>query len=236
MAHEESVNFSRDEVRETVIPTYMGLISQFDHHVGRVIAHLEKRGLADNTIIVVTSDHGDYLGDHWLGEKDLFHEEIVRIPLIIVDPRARGRRDARRTASRSSSKSIDLAPTFLDWAGGEPAAASARRALAATADRGRDAARLARRRLLRQRLCAAPRAPHARSAARPGARLHGAHRALEVRVVRGFPAAAVRSRIRSARAERSRPRAGLRRPSAPKWSSGCSPGSGARRTRVTISR
>lgn len=120
MAHEESVNFARDEVRATVIPTYMGLISQFDHHVGRVIAHLDKRGLADDTIVVVTSDHGDYLGDHWLGEKDLFHEEVVRIPLIVVDPR----RDADRTRGSQVDalvEAIDLAPTFLDWAGGEGA-------------------------------------------------------------------------------------------------------------------
>ncbi|BAT57712.1 arylsulfatase [Variibacter gotjawalensis] len=118
MAHDESVNFSRDEVRELVIPAYMGLISQFDHHVGRLVAHLEKRGIADNTIIVVTSDHGDYLGDHWLGEKDLFHEEIVRIPMIVVDPRPSA------NATRGSKvdalvEAIDLAPTFLDWAGGE---------------------------------------------------------------------------------------------------------------------
>ncbi len=41
----------------------------------------------DDTMIVVTSDHGDYLGDHWLGEKDLFHEPSVKVPLIVYDPR-----------------------------------------------------------------------------------------------------------------------------------------------------
>lgn len=120
MAHEESVNFSRQEVRETVIPTYMGLISQFDHHVGRLVAHLERTGEIEHTIIVVTSDHGDYLGDHWLGEKDLFHEEIVRVPLIVVDPRP----TANATRGSTSSmlvEAIDLAPTFLEWAGGKPA-------------------------------------------------------------------------------------------------------------------
>jgi arylsulfatase A-like enzyme len=106
-------------VRQTVIPTYMGLISQFDRHVGRVIEHLQRRGLADNTIIVVTSDHGDYLGDHWLGEKDLFHEEIVRIPLIVLDPRAAALA-TRGTRPHDLVESIDLAPTFLDWAGGAP--------------------------------------------------------------------------------------------------------------------
>jgi arylsulfatase A-like enzyme len=119
MQHEESLNFSRDDVRETVIPTYMGLITQFDAHVGRLVARLEATGEIDNTIIVVTSDHGDYLGDHWLGEKDLFHEEIVRIPLIVVDPRSEAA--ARRgTICDALVESIDLAPTFLDWAGGPP--------------------------------------------------------------------------------------------------------------------
>jgi arylsulfatase A-like enzyme len=120
MRHEESVNFSRGEVRETVIPTYMGLISQFDHHVGRVLRHLEKRGLVENTIVIVTSDHGDYLGDHWLGEKDLFHEEVVRVPLIVFDPRETA--DAMRGMQiYDLVEAIDLAPTFLDWAGGEAA-------------------------------------------------------------------------------------------------------------------
>ncbi len=119
MRHEESVNFSRDEVRARVIPTYMGLISQFDHHVGRLVAHLEQSGEIANTIIVVTSDHGDYLGDHWLGEKDLFHEEIVRVPLIVVDPRP----EAAATRGRRLDalvEAVDLAPTFLGWAGGDP--------------------------------------------------------------------------------------------------------------------
>lgn len=119
MRHEESLNFCRDEVRETVIPTYMGLISQFDHHVGRLIRHLEESGELANTVVVVTSDHGDYLGDHWLGEKDLFHEEVVRIPLIVADFRSDA--DATRgTICDALVEAIDLAPTFLDWAGGAP--------------------------------------------------------------------------------------------------------------------
>ena len=47
---------------------------------------LKESGEMDNTIIVLTSDHGDYLGDHWLGEKDLFHAQSVKVPLIIYDP------------------------------------------------------------------------------------------------------------------------------------------------------
>ncbi len=117
MAHQESVNFSRDDIRETVIPTYMGLISQIDHHMGRIRDFLESSGLARHTIVVFTSDHGDYLGDHWLGEKDMFHEEAIRIPLIVADPRSAA--DATRgTVAGDLVEAIDLAPTFLDWAGG----------------------------------------------------------------------------------------------------------------------
>lgn len=116
MHHEESIEFSKENVRNNVIPTYMGLITQVDDHIGRIVAFLEDKGKLDNTIIVLTSDHGDYLGDHWLGEKELFHEASVRIPLIIVDPSHHA--DATRgTVSDSLVESIDLVPTFLEFAG-----------------------------------------------------------------------------------------------------------------------
>ena len=120
MRHEESENFQREEVRRTVIPAYMGLIKQVDDHLGRLWAFMEERGLLDNTLVVVTSDHGDYLGDHWLGEKELFHEESVRIPLVIYDPSPEA--DATRGAALDHLvESIDLAPTFVEAAGGQPA-------------------------------------------------------------------------------------------------------------------
>ena len=111
--HRVSRAFARDEVRDTVIPAYMGLIKQIDDQMGRLFAHLEATGQADDTMIVFTSDHGDYLGDHWMGEKDLFHEQAVRVPLIIYDP------DPRADATRGSVNTelvelIDLLPTFLD--------------------------------------------------------------------------------------------------------------------------
>ena len=70
-----------------------------------------------NTMIVFTSDHGDYQGDHWLGEKDLFHEPSVRIPLIVVDPSSEA--DATRgSVNNDLVEAIDLAPTFVDVTGG----------------------------------------------------------------------------------------------------------------------
>jgi arylsulfatase A-like enzyme len=111
-----SRSFSRDQVRETVIPVYMGLIEQIDHHVGRVLAFLEETGQASNTVIVFTSDHGDYLGDHWLGEKELFHEPSVRVPLIVHDPRPQAD-GGRGKQVDALVEAIDLLPTFIDMAG-----------------------------------------------------------------------------------------------------------------------
>jgi arylsulfatase A-like enzyme len=59
MGHEESVNFAREEVRQRVIPAYMGLITEIDDHIGRLLAFLEDSGRIDDTLIVFTSDHGD---------------------------------------------------------------------------------------------------------------------------------------------------------------------------------
>ncbi len=111
--------FSRDEVRERVIPAYMGLIKQIDDQMGRLFAFMEQQGLMQNTLIAFTSDHGDYLGDHWMGEKELFHEPSVKVPLIIVDPRAAA--DVTRGQVRDELvEAIDLAPTFLAAFGGKP--------------------------------------------------------------------------------------------------------------------
>ncbi len=110
--------FSREEVRQKTIPAYMGLIKQCDDQMGRLSRYLRDTGRMDDTMIVVTADHGDYLGDHWLGEKDLFHEPSVKVPMIIYDPRAEAD-PARGTVCDALVESIDLAPTFVEAAGGE---------------------------------------------------------------------------------------------------------------------
>ncbi len=119
MAQRESRTFARDEVRERVLPAYMGLIKQIDDQMGVLFAFLKEAGLWDETLIVFTSDHGDNMGDHWLGEKDLMHDCSVRVPLIVRDPRSEA--DATRgSVSEAMIEAIDLAPTFLDYAGGKP--------------------------------------------------------------------------------------------------------------------
>ncbi len=113
-------SFSREKVRREVIPTYMGLIKQCDDQMGRLFAHLKQSGLWDDTLIVLTSDHGDYLGDHWMGEKELFHDCSAKIPLIVRDP-CKTADAARGTCCEALVEAIDLAPTFLEVAGGTPA-------------------------------------------------------------------------------------------------------------------
>jgi len=110
--------FQKEEVRQKVIPAYMGLIKQCDDQLGRLLDYLEASGKMQDTMIVLTSDHGDYLGDHWLGEKDLFHEPSVKIPMIIYDPRAEAD-TTRGTVCDALVESIDLAATFVEAAGGK---------------------------------------------------------------------------------------------------------------------
>ena len=115
-----SRSFSTQGVRETVMPAYMGLIKQIDDHLGRLFSYLEETGKDKETMIVFTSDHGDYLGDHWLGEKELFHECSVRVPLIIYDPRSEADK-TRGTVCDAFVEALDLVPTFMEATGAEPA-------------------------------------------------------------------------------------------------------------------
>jgi membrane-anchored protein YejM (alkaline phosphatase superfamily) len=66
-------------------PTPSGLVKQIDDQLGRLFEYLESSGRMRDTLIVVTSDHGNSAGDHWLGEKEIFHETSVRVPLIVYD-------------------------------------------------------------------------------------------------------------------------------------------------------
>ncbi|MAM59919.1 sulfatase-like hydrolase/transferase [Maritimibacter sp. UBA3975] len=110
--------FSRDDVREKVLRAYMGLIKQCDDQMGVLFDYLEKSGRMEDTMIVVTSDHGDFMGDHWMGEKTFFHDASVKVPMIVYDPASEA--DATRgTSTDALVECIDLLPTFVDVAGGD---------------------------------------------------------------------------------------------------------------------
>jgi arylsulfatase A-like enzyme len=114
--HEDCLSFQRDECIRTVRPAYQGLISQLDHHLGRIFDSLTETGVLDDTLVIFTADHGDFLGDHWLGEKELFYDTVQKVPFIVVDPR----READATRGSVDSRmveAVDVVPTVLDALG-----------------------------------------------------------------------------------------------------------------------
>lgn len=117
--HRVSRTFAKPDVRDAVTVGYMGLVKQIDDQIGVLMRFLNEQGLTDSTLIIFCSDHGDYLGDHWLGEKEFFHEPSVRTPLIIVDPDERAD-STRGTRCQALAESVDIVPTLLDVYGGPP--------------------------------------------------------------------------------------------------------------------
>ena len=82
------VDFSEfpDDVKRKIRAHYAALVSQIDYEIGQILDALQKRKLLDNTIIIFSSDHGDYLGDHNLIGKGHFFESSMHVPLIVRLP------------------------------------------------------------------------------------------------------------------------------------------------------
>ncbi len=92
------------------IAVYYGMISMMDKYIGMILGRLEELGLAENTIVVFTTDHGYFFGQHGLTTKGPFHyEDMIKIPLIVRYP---GRVPAGVRSSAMQSL-VDLAPSFL---------------------------------------------------------------------------------------------------------------------------
>jgi arylsulfatase A-like enzyme len=101
------------EARESTALTY-GMIAMIDDAVGRVLTRLRDLGLAENTIVIFTSDHGDFMGDHQLMLKGPLHfQGVIRTPFIWFDPQ----RPARGARSDELAGTIDIAQTILERAG-----------------------------------------------------------------------------------------------------------------------
>ena len=90
---------------------YYGMTSYIDDKVGRLMSALTETGLDENTIIVLTADHGEMLGERGMWFKQAFFENSVRVPYIVSVP---GENQTGRSSRNVSL--VDLLPSFMDWA------------------------------------------------------------------------------------------------------------------------
>ncbi len=103
--------YADPELIKYMISNYYGLVKEIDDWVGVILEKLEKLGLAENTMVIFTSDHGEMLGAHGLREKNVFYEESAHIPLMIRLP---GEIKAETSVDGYVS-TVDLFATILDY-------------------------------------------------------------------------------------------------------------------------
>jgi len=109
-----ALRFSTPDLFQTMVKAYYRLITGIDREVGRVLAEVELQEELHNTIVVLTSDNGFYLGEHGLADKWFGHDPSIRVPLVITDFR-RPAEAMRRIDALALN--IDVAPTILSLAG-----------------------------------------------------------------------------------------------------------------------
>jgi len=105
------------QVLERARRHYYAQITHIDYQLGRLFGELKSKGFYDNTVIVITSDHGEHLGDHRLFAKYSFLESSARVPIILRLPPAHGRYNRRVEAPALTA---DIVPTLLELAGLTP--------------------------------------------------------------------------------------------------------------------
>ncbi len=113
---------------QRMMKNYLRLVTEVDAACGRILAELERQGALERTLVVFTTDNGYYHGEHGLADKWYAHEESIRVPLIVRDPRLPAERRGR--THDALTLSVDLAPTILAAAGVEAPAGMQGRDLA----------------------------------------------------------------------------------------------------------
>jgi arylsulfatase len=107
--------FDTPEKYQTMMKNYYRMATEADAVCGRVLAELERQGVLDDTLVIFTTDNGYFHAEHGLADKWYPHEESIRVPLVVRDPRlARTKRGATEAAF---ALNVDLAPTILGAAG-----------------------------------------------------------------------------------------------------------------------
>ncbi len=102
--------------RRQLRATYYGSMTEVDDQLARLLGWLDTSGLAGSTLEVVTSDHGEMAGDHWLTEKLGYWDESYRVPLIVRDPRPAADPGRGRVVT-AVTESVDVLPTVCAWLG-----------------------------------------------------------------------------------------------------------------------
>ncbi len=114
LARRKEGRFTEEELR-LARQGYYAMVSEVDHYVGRILDELDALGLADRTLVVFTSDHGEWLGEHLqYGKGYPGHDQVSRTPLIVRRPDAVG---SGVTLERTIVEAVDLLPTLLEAAG-----------------------------------------------------------------------------------------------------------------------
>lgn len=109
------LRFDGDEMYQNSVKNYYRLITGVDEVVGNLMAQLDNLGINDNTIIIFMGDNGFYLGEYGLAGKWYGHEESIRVPLILYDPRLPAQQKGLQ--NEDIVLNIDVAPTILSAAG-----------------------------------------------------------------------------------------------------------------------
>jgi arylsulfatase A-like enzyme len=109
---------SDERERRQLRATYYGAQREVDDGLAQLFDFMAQSGLADSTLIVLTSDHGEMGGDHWLLEKLGFWDESYHVPLIVVDPRPEADASRGRVVD-AVTESVDILPTLCDFMGTE---------------------------------------------------------------------------------------------------------------------
>lgn len=109
--------FFTDETRRIAIACYYGLVSFMDNNVGQVLAALDKSGVADDTLVIYTSDHGDNLGARGFWGKSTMYEESAAIPMIVA-----GRGIPQGKVVSTPVSLVDVHPTLMNAFGHAPVA------------------------------------------------------------------------------------------------------------------
>ncbi|WP_417770918.1 alkaline phosphatase family protein [Stappia sp.] len=102
--------------RRRIRATYWGMVSEVDAQIGRIVDGLKAKGEWENTLIVLTADHGEMMGDHQLFSKLGFYDQAYHIPLIVRDPRRPAGHGRKVSAF---TESVDVMPSVLEAIGAE---------------------------------------------------------------------------------------------------------------------